>query len=537
MIRIKRWQIALNAVICLLSIYFAAPTLIPQKYSDALDQYLPSSAKINLGLDLRGGASLLLEVDLPVYYKELLQGYADLLRDELKKISVGADNILVDNEKRTISLQIHEIGAAGNTEAVNDSDPKRFLGDVQKLTHSIMGDVAIDFVNDEKNAILISLTPQLMKEVQSTLLEQSIEIVRRRVDENGTKEIDIQKQGDDRILLQIPGVYDTEEIPKLLGKTAKLSFNFASVNAASSESTKLLQFMASDRVQRSKLLRVESRPVVLGEMLVDARATVHNGMHVVQFKLTTFGAKVFAEATAKNIGKPLAIILDNQIVSAPVIQEAIPGGSGLISGNFTAESANELALLLRSGALPTPLKIIEERVVGPSLGEDSVYEGTNAIFAASIAVMVFMILFYSFWGIFANIALVMNGVMIIAVLGLMNITLTLPGLAGIALTLGMAVDANVLICERMREEYSKHGKRLMEAINSGYRIAFITIFDSNITTIAAAIILYFFGNGPIKGFALSLTVGILCSLFTSISLTKMFASFWYKVFRVKTLGL
>jgi preprotein translocase subunit SecD len=376
----------------------------------------------------------------------------------------------------------------------------------------------------------------MRKERLKMAISQSIEIVRRRIDEMGTKEPSIQQQGEDRILVQLPGVDDPGQVKNLLGKTAKLTFRLVHPqnNNTSSKSRVPLgaEILSSDEKGRGAQSHylVQKRVDVSGEMLVDAQPTFdQNGQPAVSFSLDAKGGRRFADVTRKNIGRPFAIVLDNKVISAPVIQSEIPGGSGIITGNFTTAEARDLAILLRAGALPAPLNVLEERTVGPDLGADSIEAGKMATIVAIVAVLVFMILFYGpVFGIAANVALVMNLILLFAALSLVGATLTLPGIAGIALTLGMAVDANVLIYERIKEEINL-GQAPLSAISIGYARAMGTIVDSNVTTLIGAALLYQFGTGPVKGFAVTLSIGILISMFTAISLTRVIVLWWMKV--------
>jgi preprotein translocase subunit SecD len=350
-----------------------------------------------------------------------------------------------------------------------------------------------------------------------------MEIVRRRVDEKGTKEIDLQLQGSEYILLQVPGMKDPGELKRLLGKTAKLSFHLVAFTQAEVEAlgagARMLSFDDGSGSLRHKLM-VQAKPIVSGEMLIDAKVGVHEGSPVVNFKLNSMGARLFAEHSSRNIGRPFAIVLDGMVLSAPVVREPILGGSGQISGSFSMASANELALLLRAGALPAPIKIVQERTIGPSLGADSIASGINAMMVGGISVIVLMFLIYYKFGLIANLALVLNVVLMVAVLAIFDATLTLPGIAGMVLTLGMAVDANVLILERIREEVAA-GRTFSQAVRVGYDMAQATIIDSNLTTVLAGVILYLFGLGPVRGFAVTLVIGILCSMFTAVTVTRL----------------
>ena len=349
-------------------------------------------------------------------------------------------------------------------------------------------------------------------------------------------------------MIQVPVLSDPQEIRNLIGKTAKLSFHIV-LGDIESYKAKHKSFIGVKALKLDNVMTnkerntdivngvvVEDKGIITGDMLIDAQVSLNNGTPGVSFKFNHLGSTLFGNITAENIGKPLAIVLDNKIISAPIIKDKILTGTGIISGHFSIQSANELALLLRAGALPAPIKIVEERVIGPSLGFDSIESGKTAAFIGTALVMVFMALFYGYFGLVANIALIFNLFFIVSILSIFGATLTMPGICGIVLTLGMAVDSNILIFERIREEIRK-GKTILSSIESGYKFAFITIFDSNITTIAAAIILYIFGTGPIRGFSVTLSVGILSSMFTSIALTKLIVATWYKLKRPKALHL
>lgn len=572
MLRMQTWKVILIISICICSLYFAIPTLLSDNYNKKLHKYLPDS-RINLGLDLKGGVSLVLEVDFNLYYKEQINNTLDIMRKSMFKDGIKYKSISLNQELSNDNITIINIEFYDNAEL--------YKKNVLNIARNAVNFNQIEININERiapNLLQVKIPQTMIEEMRQNLVAQSIEIVRKRVDEAGTKEIEIQRQGREQILLQVPGIYDTTEIRRLIGQTAKLTFHYVNnqvspkMNAGQyipfdttllpmmesndnkkdyNKNNKLNHSDNSDNVDNGdnlnnsnkfkfnpnkQFLAIKIKPAMMGDAIANANSSMQDGQYVVTFKLTNIGAKIFADITMKHVGNMLAIVLDDTIISSPTINQPIIGGSGIISGNFTSQSSSELALLLRAGALPAPLKIVEERTVGPTLGQDSINSGTNAVIIASISVMVFMVLFYSFWGIFANIGLIFNIITMIAVLGIIGATLTLPGLAGIALTLGMAIDANVLIYERMREEYNKGATTLM-AIESGYRLSFATILDSNITTIAVAIILYIFGSGPIKGFAVSLIVGILCSLFTAMSLTKMLIVIWYRVRKPTMLGL
>lgn len=551
--------------------------------------FIPRTA-VNLGLDLRGGASLVLEVDFNQYYKERMYSISESIRRALNDAGIRVRHVSfginANTYRMTIELRKNTKEKYGDTHlghqdviednhwhskkehATDHTENKvgRAVQDdkVQKVIANVIGNSDFTMSRDtfDENFVIIDMKESSIRAAQDSIISQSIEIVRRRIDESGTKEIDLQRQGEQQILLQVPGTYDTSEIKKILGKTAKLTLHHVSPSYYGPSDTlplgfKLLQVEvpqserdigesdAIDEDERDtgspfgderRFLAISLKPAMSGDMIMDASASVHEGQNVVNVRFTNTGTKAFAEITSKNVGKMLAIVLDDKIISAPHISEPILSGMCMISGSFTSDSADELATLLRAGALPAPLKIVEERTVGPTLGKDSIQAGTDAVIIASLSVAVFMIIFYGLWGVFADLALVFNILMILAVLGVIDATLTLPGLAAIALTLGMAVDANVLICERIREEHQR-GITVLSAIEHGYKRSFTTILDSNLTTIAAAGVLYIFGTGPIRGFAVSLVVGILCSMFTSIYVTKLFVLFWHRCFGFKKLWL
>ena len=377
-------------------------------------------------------------------------------------------------------------------------------------------------------------------------VQQSIEIVRRRVDETGTREPTIQRQGDDRILVQLPGLDDPERIKRLLGKTAKMTFhlidNRNSVEAAKAgrmpPGSRLLSSDDVDSNGQSRMYLIRKRIMVSGDTLIDSQPSTDGRTNepVVTFRFDTAGAKRFGLATSKNVGKLFAIVLDGKVISAPVIREPILGGSGQISGSFTFQSAQDLALLLRAGALPAPLTILEERSVGPGLGADSIAAGKIASILGMIAVLVFMAAAYGLFGFMADVALVVNMVLILGVLSFLQATLTLPGIAGIVLTIGMAVDANVLVFERIREEV-RSGRTPISAVDTGYSRAFTTIMDANLTTLIAALLLYVFGSGPVRGFAVTLSIGIVTSMFTAIMLTRLLVVTWLRRTKPKVLLL
>jgi preprotein translocase subunit SecD len=509
MLNFPKWKILLILSVCFFGVVFALPNITDNK----LLRYITNKS-VNLGLDLKGGSHLLLEVGVEEYLSEQLDVLKDLIRKELRNNKIGYYGLKVIDKK--INLSLRDIDQANQAKKI-----------IQVLSTDLV-------ISESDKILFVNYDTQFLKKLSDSVVNQSIEIIRRRVDETGTKEPSIQRQGEKYILLQVPGLENPDHLKSLLGKTAKLSFHLVSEQSADS-SLKDKIFINDENSGREYVLY--KKAIITGDMLNDAQATFNDkSQAVVSFKFNTIGAKKFADATRENVGKLIAIVLDNSVISAAVINEPILGGSGIISGNFTVKSANDLALLLRAGALPAPLKVIEERVVGPSLGRDSIESGKVAAIISMVAITVFMFLTYGIFGIFANIALVFNMVFIIAALSLLQATLTLPGIAGIILTMGMAVDANVLIFERIREE-AKLKLSVFATIEKGFKHAFATIFDSNITTIIAAGLLYIFGSGTIKGFAVTLIIGIIISLFSAITLTRLMLVTWVKYKRPKHIYL
>jgi len=480
------------------------------------------SALVNLGLDLRGGAHLLAEVKVGEVYGARLDGMWPDIRDALRK------------ERATIGT-IRRQGGGDNELRVRISKPDqiaRAVEVVQALARpvvSLTGVGASDIdVKAENGDIIVSLSDAERVATDDRTMRQSLEIIRRRVDEVGTREPTIQRQGDRRILIQVPGIGSAEELKTLIGTTAKLTFQSV-VRTTGNEKTVAgaRNILVPDLDQKGLFYILEKTPVVTGDELVDAQPTFdQNGRPAVSFRFNPTGGRKFGKYTADNIGNPFAIVLDNAVISAPVIQSHIAGGSGIITGHFTVEESTKLAVLLRAGALPAGMNFLEERTIGPELGQDSIDAGKIATVVAFVAVLVFMVLSYGLFGVFANVALIMNIAMIFALLSAIGATLTLPGIAGIVLTIGMAVDANVLIFERIREELET-AKGPARAIELGYEKATSAIVDANVTTLIAAVILFVMGSGPVKGFAITLGLGIVTSVFTAIWVTRLLISIWY----------
>jgi preprotein translocase subunit SecD len=491
--------------------------------------FLPS-ALMNLGLDLRGGAHLLAEVKVEDVYKTRIDGLWPEVRDTLRDLrdQVGAvrrapspDDVL----RVTVS---NPEGMAAALEAV------RGLGSsVMSLTG--VGQSTID-VTAEGSDIVVTLSEAERLATDERTLQQSLEIIRRRVDEAGTREPTIQRQGQDRILIQVPGIGSAQELKALIGQTAQLTFNAVisrTTDAGANPGPRNVLLPALD--EEGVYYIVEQTPVVSGEDLVDAQPSFdQNGQPAVSFRFDTTGARAFGDYTAANIGAPFAIVLDDEVISAPVIQSHIPGGSGIITGNFSVEESTRLAVLLRAGALPAEMTFLEERTIGPELGQDSIDAGRTAALIGMVAVALYMIASYGMFGVFANIALAINIALIMAVLSAIGATLTLPGIAGIVLTMGMAVDANVLIFERMREEL-RDGASPRRAMEQGFDRAFSAIMDSNVTGLLTAVIMFWLGSGPVRGFAVTLGLGILTSMFTAVYVTRLIVETYLDWKRPKTI--
>ncbi|WP_316353185.1 protein translocase subunit SecD [Candidatus Trichorickettsia mobilis] len=503
------------SILCtLIALIYAMPN-----FTVVSSKWLPSN-KVNLGLDLKGGAHLLLDVDFSSYVDDVMEVIGDNLRKLLREEKVGYKNLVIKHNLLEFDLRTE-----------NDFEQ------VKKIIHKLDPKINIE---SQQRHLQLKYDEAELKQLLGKVIEQSIEIVRMRVDSTGTTEPIIQRQGDRHILLQVPGEENPQQLKNILGKTAKLTFHLVD------ETANLAEALKGHLPAGSVLIRgetdntavvIKKKAIVSGDQLTNAQASFdQNSRAVVAFSFSNLGGKIFAEVTKNNIGKRLAIVLDNRLLSAPVVNEPILGGSGSISGNFTVESANELALLLRAGALPAPLKIVEERTIGANLGADSIASGLTAAIIGFIAVAIFMIWSYGILGIFANIALMLALLYILALLSMLQATLTLPGIAGIILTMGMAVDANVLIYERIKEEL-RNGASNLHAIRVGFKSAFATIMDSNITTLVVAFILYLFGVGAVKGFAVTLSIGIISSMFAAIIITKLLVDIWVKYYQPKSLGL
>ena len=494
MLYFSKLRIIIITFISLIFIIIASSNLI--KINNTL-----FDKKINLGLDLQGGSYLLLEIDNNPVIEQKLQNLTILIRNYFKEKKIRINNLNINDQK--ISFSTNE----ESKQIILDN----FLDKESELNpyYERFKSHQLDIV-EENDIFFISYSKQGLVELKTSSQDQALEIVRRRIDEIGTNEPNILKRGNDRILVELPGLDDPMRIKSLLGKTANLTFRFVTNTNEDSFGAEKLQYEDS-----SEEAIVSKRIILSGDNLLDAQPRMNSETNetVVSFTLDRVGAKRFGKATSTGIGKQLAIVLDGKIISAPVIQDTIASGSGQISGGFTFQSATDLALLLRSGALPAPLNIIEERTVGPDLGQDSINAGMIALIIGFLLVIIFIFIKYKIFGLITNFTLIINLFLLIGILTLFEATLTLPGIAGIILTVGMAVDANVLIFERIREEL-KNEKNNLIAFDSGYTKSRTAILDANITTLLAAVILFFMGSGPIKGFSLTLGVGIFTTLFS-----------------------
>jgi preprotein translocase subunit SecD len=525
MLYFTRWK-ALAIILTALVVCLCA---VPNFFPEARVKTWPLWAQrhLVLGLDLQGGSYLLLEVDSNYIKKEKLDQVRDDARRVLREAKIGYTGLNARNDAVEVRIS-------------KDTDLQTALAKLRDLSQPLGGLLGSNGqrsleVSDAGGGGVIRLAvPQaaIVDRIRQTI-EQSIQIVERRVNQLGTVEPIIQRQGTDRILVQVPGLQDPTELKRILGKTAKMEFRMVDTTVSQDQATQGRVPPDSEVLMSASTPKtpyvVKKQVLVSGGELQDAQPGFdqRSGEPIVSFRFNSTGSRKFAQATSENVGQPFAIILDNEVISAPVIREPITGGSGQISGSFTVQSANELSILLRAGALPAPLAVIEERTVGPGLGQDSIEKGELAAYVGSIMVVVFMLLTYRLFGLFANIAVAINVAMIFGMLSLLNATLTLPGIAGIVLTVGIAVDSNVLIYERIREEL-RGGRNAISAIDAGFKRALATILDSNITTFIAAAVLFYIGTGPVRGFAVTLGIGILTTVFTAFTLTRLIVAGWVR---------
>ena len=533
MLYFTRWKALAIILTALVVCLWAVPNFFPEATVKGWPAW--AQRRLVLGLDLQGGSYLLLEVDSNYVKKEKLDQIRDDIRRSLRDAKIGYTGLAVRNDAAEVRIS-------------RDTDVPNALAKLRELSQPLGGLLGSSGqrsleVSDAGGGLIRITVPQaaITERIRQTI-EQSIQIVERRVNQLGTVEPVIQRQGTDRILVQVPGLQDPSRLKELLGKTAKMEFRMVDTTVPPDQTqqgrvppdSELLMSSTSPKIPYV----IKKQVLVSGGDLTDAQPGFdqRSGEPIVSFRFNTSGSRKFAQATSENVGQPFAIVLDNEVISAPVIREPITGGSGQISGSFTVQQANDLAILLRAGALPAPLTVIEERTVGPGLGQDSIEKGELAAYVGSIMVIVFMLVTYRLFGVFANVAVAINVAMIFGVLSLLNATLTLPGIAGIVLTVGIAVDSNVLIYERIREEL-RGGRNAISAIDAGFKRALSTILDSNITTFIAAAVLFYIGTGPVRGFAVTLGIGIITTVFTAFTLTRLIVAGWVRWKRPQTVPI
>ena len=533
MLHFAPWKTATILILCLAGLIYAHPNLYSEATTSKWPSWVPSN-QVSLGLDLQGGSHLLVEMNSDELVKNSNEAVIDDVRQRLRKDRIGYTGLRARGDKMEVRIRKPE-------------DVERAYETLRQIAQPIEGNIFtgaqgndLEVEKGADNKILFTRTPAALTQRVNSAMSASIETIRRRVDELGTTEPTIQRQGRNRIVVQVPGFDDPERLKEIIGRTAKMSFHEVHPTVVADEGRippgfKVYPSLPSEG-DYDYVLKV--RPVVDGADLVDSQPSFdqQTNQPVVTFRFNASGARKFGRYTQANVGRPFAILLDEQVISAPVIQQAILGGSGQISGRFTVQETTDLAILLRSGALPASLTIVEERTVGPSLGADSIAAGKIAGLIGLGAVVVFIILTYGLFGIFSTMSLLINIALILGALSALQATLTLPGIAGIVLTIGMAVDANVLIFERIREEL-RAGRTPVNAIETGYQRAIATILDANITTFIAAIILFWLGSGPIRGFAVTLSIGIFTSVFTAFVVSRLMVAFWLKGQKRRTVEL
>jgi preprotein translocase subunit SecD len=533
MMNLARWKVVLVVLATVFGLLFTLPNLLPAKVRDSLPAFMPKST-LHLGLDLQGGSDLLYSVDTVALRNERLTNMAEDIRTTFRDKQIAFTDLAVSNGE--IGLRI--------------TDPAQISTAVNALRGTIGAplagtpggrDVTVSTTGDQR--IRIAFVPEAFEAEANKAVEQNIEVIRRRIDQLGTKEPDISRRGKDRIDIQAAGESDPERLKNVIGQTAKLSFQMVD-EQASPEDLAAGRVPPGDEVLPSTdgiaaSYLVKKKQTITGEMLTNAQPGFdqQTGGSEVQFRMNGIGSRRFADITRQNIGKRFAIVLDKKIISAPVIQGVIPSGSGSITGHFTPESANELSVLLRAGALPAPMKVEEQRTVGAELGADAVRAGTLSAVVGLVATMIFMLMIYGFlFGGISLIALVVNALMIVGIMSFTQATLTLPGIAGLILTLAVAVDANVLIYERMRDEL-RAGRKLIDAMEAGFSRAMGTILDANITHLLSAAIMFSFGSGPVKGFAWTLAIGVVTTVFSAVLVTQVLLAWWFRTARPKTLPI
>ena len=524
MVRISRWQVVIVVGIFVLGILYAFPNVLSRSASEALPSWLPSNQQMNLGLDLQGGCYLLTSVSIDEVFAEQRENMVAAVRSELRQERLGYTNLGVDD--------------AGDV-VFTLRDP----GSAQRVRDGLRDLIGLDWLLsiDSDGESSLSQTDQAIRQSEETVMLQTVEIMRRRLDPEGTRGVVVQRQGEDRVVIQIPGAQDCEAEKSLIGQTAKLTFHLVNTDVAPGTGAvppgfQVVPSADQDDPMSAPAYVIERRVRLSGERLTDAQQSFDqiSGLPIVTFAFDTRGGQIFADLTRQNVNRPFAIVLDDEVISAPVIRSPILGGRGQIEGGFTIEEAQRLALLLRAGALPASITFLEERSVGASLGQDSIEAGEFASILGLALVVVFMVTIYGLFGVMACVALLFNLILVAAALTGLQATLTLPGIAGIVLTIGMAVDANVLIFERIRQEI-RNGRGPVSAIDAGYKQALSTIIDANLTTFIAAALLYFFGSGPIKGFAVTLSIGLITSLFSALMVTRLLMVLWLRQKRPQSL--
>ena len=537
------FRIFLIVIICLSALLFAAPNFfystVDRKLNNptqtsAWPDFMPSTL-VKLGLDLRGGVYMLLEVKTDDVVKEKFDFlWSDIRRSLVKKRKELGSIRRIESPPDQLKIEI------GNQEGISFAikEIQEFNSSTELFSSRWSGSVTRDVleISSVDNTIIIKFSDEQTTALEKQVIDQSLEIIRRRVDETGTREPTIQKQGKKRVLVQVPGLGSSEELIALLGKTAKLTFNeVVSMDKSANIPAKIDEIVVGSEQNKDLFFLLKKRPVVSGENLTNAQPSFdENGLPAVSFNFNPAAALKFGNYTKENIGSPFAIVLDDVVISAPTIRSHIPGGSGIITGNFSVEESNRLAILLRSGALPAEIEVLELRTIGPELGRDSINAGKLAALIGGLLVLVFMWLSYGLFGLFANVALMLNIILVMALLSILGATLTLPGIAGIVLTIGMAVDANVLVFERIKEEINRNSS-IYNSIRIGYEKALSSIVDANVTTMIAAVILFFFGSGPIKGFSVTLGLGIITSVFTALIITRLFIDLYLSFYKPKVL--
>jgi protein-export membrane protein SecD len=538
MLHFERWKLILVFVVTVAGFIYALPNLFPAATMAQIPTWLPHK-QVNLGLDLQGGAHLLYQIDEKEMIEDQLGNLRGDVRETLRRARIGYSDLAQDIGRRSVSVSIRD-----------PADMDKAETELRKLASPVGGAVFggasgndIEVARTPDNRLALTITESGLTHRINSAIQASIETIRRRVDAFGTTEPSIQREGRNRVLVQVPGISDVERLKSLIGETGKLEFKMVDPSADPQQAAISKQVPPGDELVYSNETPpipyvLKSQTLLTGENLQDASPGFdqQTSEPVVNFKFDAAGAKRFGKITQENVGLPFAILLDQKVITAPVIREPILGGTGQISGNFTVQRANDLAVLLRSGALPAKLSVIEERTVGASLGADSIESGKKAALMGLALVMIFMLAGYGLFGLFANIALILNVALIFAVLSVMGATLTLPGIAGIVLVIGIAVDANVLINERIREEI-RTGKSPYAAVDAGYSRALITIIDSNVTTLIAVLVLFWLGSGPVRGFAVTLTIGIIASMFTAVTVTRLMVAYWLRWARPQNIPL